>query len=267
MKKKLALNRLKKSLNYGIIGKINISDERNIQGGMTMKKLFATLVTLCLCFGFCSTAYALSPDDLTAGEESDVRTSEVYDLSEISIYNGFDYVSDMLETYSLKQYENNGDKLIWAVSSLNKHLNVQYRIFENNGSDTYEKMISTIDDEVDFIQIGALMNNDLMNTVKESFESDAAKATVETIFPADTDDEGWYDELTNSNIPIYWNIEESNTDVFTLEVAVGKYVIQPGDTLSEIALKFGTSVEKLLDDNQNITNPDLIYAYDYLVIK
>lgn len=76
-----------------------------------------------------------------------------------------------------------------------------------------------------------------------------------------------YDKLTNSNIPIYWNIEESNTDVFTLEVAVGKYVIQPGDTLSEIALKFGTSVEKLLDDNQNITNPDLIYAYDYLVIK
>ena len=76
-----------------------------------------------------------------------------------------------------------------------------------------------------------------------------------------------YDKLTNSNIPIYWNIEESDTDVFTLTVAVGKYVIQPGDTLSEIALKFGTSVEKLLDDNQNITNTDLIYAYDYLVIK
>ena len=54
---------------------------------MTMKKLFATLVTLCLCFGFCSTAYALSPDDLTAGKEADVRTSEVYDLSDISIYN------------------------------------------------------------------------------------------------------------------------------------------------------------------------------------
>lgn len=234
---------------------------------MTMKKLFATLVTLCLCFGFCSTAYALSPNDLTAGEESDVRTSEVYDLSDISIYNGFDYVSDMLETYSLKQYENNGDKLIWTVSSLNQHQNVQYHIFENNGNDTYETMISTINDEVDFIQIGALMNNDLLNIVKESFESDVAKATVETIFPADTDNEGLYDKLTNSNIPIYWNIEESDTDVFTLTVAVGKYVIQPGDTLSEIALKFETSVEKLLDDNQNITDPDLIYAYDYLVIK
>lgn len=232
-----------------------------------MKKLFATLVTLCLCFGFCSTVYALSPDDLTASEDAGVRASEVYDLSDISIYNGFDYVSDMLETYSLKQYKNNGDKLIWTVSSLNKHQNVQYRIFENNGSDTYEKIISTIDDEVDFIQIGALMNNDLLNTIKESFESDAAKATVETILPADADDEGLYEELNNNNIPIYWNIEESNTDVFILEVAIGKYVIQPGDTLSEIALKFGTSVDKLLDDNQNITNPNLIYAYDYIVIK
>lgn len=231
-----------------------------------MKKLFATLVTLCLCFGFCSTAYALSPEDLTAGEESDVRTSEVYNLSDISIYNGFDYVSDMLEIYSLKQYENNGDKLIWTVSSLNQHQNVQYRIFENNGNDTYEKIISTIDDDVDFIQVGALMNNDLLNTVKKSFESDAAKATVETILPVDADDEGLYDKL-NSNIPIYWNIKEGNTDVFTLEVAIGKYVIQPGDTLSEIALKFDTSVEKLLEDNNNIANPDLIYAHDYLVIK
>lgn len=232
-----------------------------------MKKLFATLLTLCLCFGFCSTSYALSPNNLTTGEEADVRTSKVYDLSDISIYNGFDYVSNMLKEYSLKQYENNGDKLIWTASSLNQHQNVQYRIFKNNGSDTYEKMISTIDDEVDFIQVGALMNNDLLDTVKKSFENDAAKATVETILPADTDDEGLYDKLNNSNIPIYWDIEESDTDVFTLEVAVGKYVIQPGDTLSGIALRYDTSVEKLLEDNKNIENPDLIYAYDYLVIK
>ncbi len=231
-----------------------------------MKKLFATLVTLCLCFGLCSTAYALSPDDLTADEEG-VRTSEVYSLSDISSYSGFDYVSNMLEAYCLKQYENTGDKLIWTINSLNQHQNVQYRIFESNGSDTYEKMISTIDEEVDFIQVGTLMNNDLLNTVKKSFENDPTKATLETILPADTDDDGLYEELKNSNMTIYWNIEESNTDVFTLEVAVGKYIIQPGDTLSEIALKFGTSVKKLMEDNKNIANPDLIYAYDYLVVK
>ena len=114
-----------------------------------MKKLFATLVTLCLCFGLCSTAYALSPDDLTADEEG-VRTSEVYSLSDISSYSGFDYVSNMLEAYCLKQYENTGDKLIWTINSLNQHQNVQYRIFESNGSDTYEKMISTIDEYMSF---------------------------------------------------------------------------------------------------------------------
>ena len=81
--------------------------------------------------------------------------------------------------------------------------------------------------------------------------------------PADTDDEGLYDKLNNSNIPIYWNIEESDTDVFAIEVAVGKYVIQLGDTLSRIALRYDTSVEKLLEDNKNIEKK-LTYACEQL---
>lgn len=232
-----------------------------------MKKLFAALVTLCLCFACCSTTYALSPDNLATHEKAGVWTSEVYDLSDISIYNGFDHVSDMLEAYSLKQYKNSGDKLIWAVSSLNQHQNIQYQIFENKSNDAYEKMIRTIDEAVDFIQVGALLKNDLLNTVKKSFESDAVKATIEMVLPIEADDEGLYDVLKNSNIPIYWNIEESNTDVFTIEVAIGKYIIQPGDTLSDITLKFDKSLDELLEDNKNIQNPDMIYAYDYLVMK
>ena len=67
--------------------------------------------------------------------------------------------------------------------------------------------------------------------------------------------------------PIYWHTEDVNTDKFLLEVAVGKYVIEPGDCLSVLAERFGTTVEQLMADNQNITNPDLIYAGDFLVVK
>lgn len=81
------------------------------------------------------------------------------------------------------------------------------------------------------------------------------------------EDDGLYNALKEKNIPIYWNIEKENADMFSIEVAVGKYIIQPGDTLSDIALKYDTSVQKLLNDNKNIANPDLIYAYDYLIIK
>ena len=38
------------------------------------------------------------------------------------------------------------------------------------------------------------------------------------------------------------------------------YVVEAGDTLSEIAVKFGTTVSKLLSLNPRIKNPDLIYA-------
>ena len=64
------------------------------------------------------------------------------------------------------------------------------------------------------------------------------------------------------------NIEENiELGVGTIEIAIGKYIIQPGDTLSEIANAYETSVEQLLEDNQNIKDPNLIWAYDYLVIN
>ena len=70
-----------------------------------MKKIFATLITLCLCFG-CSTVYAFSPDDLTAREDAEVQTSKMYDLTETD----FDYVSNMVKTYCLKQNQQNNTK-------------------------------------------------------------------------------------------------------------------------------------------------------------
>ena len=39
-----------------------------------------------------------------------------------------------------------------------------------------------------------------------------------------------------------------------------KITIQPGNTLSGIAQEKGTTVQKLLQLNPNITNPDLIFA-------
>ena len=38
------------------------------------------------------------------------------------------------------------------------------------------------------------------------------------------------------------------------------YTIQSGDTLSGIAAKFGTTINKLMSLNPQIKNPNLIYA-------
>ena len=45
------------------------------------------------------------------------------------------------------------------------------------------------------------------------------------------------------------------------------YCIASGDTLGDIALKYGTTVAKLMALNPNIKNPDLIFAGDYIRIN
>ena len=45
------------------------------------------------------------------------------------------------------------------------------------------------------------------------------------------------------------------------------YTVKNGDTLSGIAVKFGTTVNKLMSLNPHIKNPNLIYAGDTIRIR
>ena len=107
------------------------------------------------------------------------------------------------------------------------------------------------------------MDNRLRANLEEAFKTDPQKAVKDVLSSAEEE----FTVEIDSAQPIYWHTEDVNTDKFLLEVAVGKYVIEPGDCLSVLAERFGTTVEQLMADNQNIENPDLIYAGDFLVVK
>ena len=62
---------------------------------------------------------------------------------------------------------------------------------------------------------------------------------------------------TGNTLKIYTNYGNSNEDI--------KYTIQRGDTLSQIALRFGTTVKRLAQIN-GIQNPNLIYAGQIIYI-
>lgn len=59
----------------------------------------------------------------------------------------------------------------------------------------------------------------------------------------------------NQKLKIYTNVSQETI-----------YIVKSGDTLSEIAQKFNTTYQKIAKDN-NISNPNLIYPNQKLVIK
>ncbi len=72
--------------------------------------------------------------------------------------------------------------------------------------------------------------------------------------------------MENGTADFLTNIEGAGEDLANPSLSSAViYVVQPGDTLWDIAKRFGTTVENLENIN-NLENPDLIYAGDRLLI-
>ena len=62
----------------------------------------------------------------------------------------------------------------------------------------------------------------------------------------------------NQKLKIYTDVSQETNEII--------YIVKSGDTLSEIAQKYNTTYQKIAKDN-NISNPNLIYPNQKLVIK
>lgn len=67
------------------------------------------------------------------------------------------------------------------------------------------------------------------------------------------------------NYEVRRDVQKNHIDVYITEETF-TYKIIWGDTLSELAVKFGTTVKKLARDNK-IKDIDLIYAGDDLIVE
>lgn len=224
-----------------------------------MKKILATFLVVCFMIISSSNVYALNPADAAITNQYGFFTSEVYDISEVS----FKEIDEYLENFAKEYFMETGEKITWAICSLSNHRKLKFYVFFDKKVEAYQELINAID--VDFIQFETLQDKELLDDTKEAFEEDSVKAALDTVLPIDNDLKP-YEDL--SHLPVYWCIkEEINMDTYILEVAIGKYVINRGDSLSKIAWKNHTTVERLLELNSNIIDPNMIYHGEYLVVK
>lgn len=171
-------------------------------------------------------------------------------------------------------YKGHGILLTWYIESLDNHQNVFARYLPNKA-----EVYALHTDRIDFIEFGKLYqaeSEDEIETVKQAFEKNSVDAALKFIFPVEARETEGFEEYTadlrneikEKKIPVYWNVKTMKWDpkFYTVEVAIGKYVIQQGDTLSKIAEQFDTSVDEIMEKNKNIENPDLIYSGNYLCI-
>ena len=178
---------------------------------------------------------------------------------------GFGGTFQEMEAEVQERLNEGPDNPIWFIASENCHTEAEYHFSTDKEKEdlSWEYDWVESDSETDFVQVGTYMDNRLRANLEESFKNNPQKAVKDVLSSAE---EKFAVEIDPAQ-PIYWHTEDVDSDKFLLELAVGKYVIEPGDCLSVLAERFNTSVEQLLANNQNIENPDMIYAGDFLVVK
>lgn len=221
-----------------------------------MRKVVATVVTCGLIgMSFISSPMSVEAVSSVSVESKDGNYSTM----------GFGGTFYEMEEAVNERLSEGPDNPIWFIASENCHTEAEYHFSTDKEKKdlAWEYNWVESDSKTDFVQVGTYMDNRLRANLEEAFKTDPQKAVKDVLSSAE---EEFTVEIDLAQ-PIYWHTEDVNTDKFLLEVAVGKYVIEPGDCLSVLAERFGTTVEQLMADNQNITNPDLIYAGDFLVVK
>lgn len=229
-----------------------------------MRKFLATvLLSIVLVSSISCPAYAaLTPADLEGEPDDIVRISKVYSQKDLS----FQYLETLLREAAVNK---NGPNPLWVILSLNNHQESQFYYFPDKSQDEvknyyHDTFWNNTDLNIDFFQTGVVMDS----RHKESIEADLETAPFETainLLNAVEEDETL--SASTESLPVYWNIQDIDSESFILEIAIGKYEIQPGDCLSVLAERYNTTVEQLMENNQNISDPDLIYAGDFLVIS
>lgn len=198
---------------------------------------------------------------------------KVYNANTQECYDGVSYTNI---TACFRAYDNLQESisdyfdLILGLSRYSKAINSNSPLecitaIKNGGyatSPTYINTIMSIINSNDLTKYDVVEN--VENSVNNSTNVDIEEIAIDVIAGKYGNGKKRKDKLGN----IYDQVQARVN-----EILLGKtisqetiYIVKSGDTLSEIAQKFNTTYQKIAKDN-NISNPNLIYPNQKLVIK
>ena len=186
-----------------------------------MRKVVATVVTCGLIgMSFISSPMSVEAVSSVSVESKDGNYSTM----------GFGGTFYEMEEAVNERLSEGPDNPIWFIASENCHTEAEYHFSTDKEKKdlAWEYNWVESDSKTDFVQVGTYMDNRLRANLEEAFKTDPQKAVKDVLSSAEEE----FTVEIDSAQPIYWHTEDVNTDKFLLEVAVGKYVIEPGDCLS-----------------------------------
>ena len=177
-----------------------------------MKKIFATFLTLIFVLEFSCPVYAAGVT-IKSGDMNYVTSS-------------FEYSNDEKSFRALEQSlreEATSKELpapIWILASTKSHQGSKYYFSSNKETENLEKYYNWFSNssDVDFVQVGTLMESRLRESVEASFQSSPQKASRDLLSTVTSTDQTLLDET----LPVYWNIKDVDSEKFMIEVAVYK---------------------------------------------
>ncbi|UWG09270.1 MAG: Mannosyl-glycoprotein endo-beta-N-acetylglucosaminidase [Bacteriophage sp.] len=131
------------------------------------------------------------------------------------------------------------------------YINTIMSIINSNDLTKYDVVENSVDNSKNYIEYTVKSGDTLSeiaqkyNTTYQKIAQDNNISNPNLIYP-------------NQKLKIYTDVSQETNEII--------YIVKSGDTLSEIAQKFNTTYQKIAKDN-NISNPNLIYPNQKLVIK
>lgn len=131
------------------------------------------------------------------------------------------------------------------------YINTIMSIINSNNLTQYDNVNNSVDNSENYIEY-IVKSGDTLSEIAQKYNTTYQKIAQDNnienpnlIYP-------------NQKLKIYTNVSQETNETI--------YIVKSGDTLSEIAQKFNTTYQKIAKDN-NISNPNLIYPNQKLVIK